>query len=106
MGSVDMQGVLQTLRSLAAQAGDTRKTTAVGGGTGGFAQALGASLDKLSDMQQQATTEANAFQAGKPGVALYNVMIDQQEASLALQMGVQTRNRLVDAYKQIMNMQV
>jgi flagellar hook-basal body complex protein FliE len=33
-------------------------------------------------------------------------MIDQQEASLALQMGVQTRNRLVDAYKQIMNMQV
>lgn len=106
MGNVDMQGVLQTLRSMAAQAADTRKTTAVGGTTGGFAQALSASLDKINGMQQVATGEANAFQAGKPGVALYNVMIDQQEASLALQMGVQTRNRLVDAYKQIMNMQV
>ncbi len=106
MSGVDMQSVLQTLQSMAAQAGDTRKATPVGGGTGGFAQALSASLDKLSDMQQVASTEANAFQAGKPGVALYNVMIDQQEASLALQMGVQTRNRLVDAYKQIMNMQV
>lgn len=106
MGSVDMQGVLQTLRALAAQAGDARQSRAVTTGTGGFAQALGASLDKLNGMQQVASAEANAFQAGKPGVELYNVMIDQQEASLALQMGVQTRNRLVDAYKQVMNMQV
>jgi flagellar hook-basal body complex protein FliE len=57
-------------------------------------------------MQQAATGEAQAFQAGKPGVALYDVMIDTQEASLAFQMGVQVRNRLVNAYKEVMNMQV
>jgi flagellar hook-basal body complex protein FliE len=65
-----------------------------------------ASLDRINDMQQAATGEAQAFQAGKPGVALYDVMIDTQEASLAFQMGVQVRNRLVNAYKQLMNMQV
>ncbi|HEU0277940.1 MAG TPA: flagellar hook-basal body complex protein FliE [Rhodanobacteraceae bacterium] len=107
MSAVNMQGVLQQMRALAAQVADAPKPAAtIGAGTGGFSQALTASLDKINDLQQVATGEANAFQAGKPGVALYNVMIDQQEASLALQMGVQTRNRLVDAYKQIMNMQV
>jgi len=33
-------------------------------------------------------------------------MVDMQKASLAFQMGVQVRNRLVSAYRDIMNMQV
>ena len=47
-----------------------------------------------------------SFQAGDPNVALNDVMVDMQKADVAFQMGVQVRNRLVGAYKEIMNMQV
>ncbi|HET7223071.1 MAG TPA: flagellar hook-basal body complex protein FliE [Rhodanobacteraceae bacterium] len=105
MNTVGMQGVIQQMRGLATQAGGA-PAKAAAAGTGDFGQAMRASLDRINDMQQAATGEARAFQAGKPGVALYDVMIDTQEASLAFQMGVQVRNRLVNAYKEVMNMQV
>lgn len=106
MNTVGMQGVIQQMKVLATQAGGTPAKAATATGTEGFGQAMRASLDRINDMQQSATSEAQAFQAGKPGVALYDVMIDTQEASLAFQMGVQVRNRLVNAYKEVMNMQV
>lgn len=107
MNTVGMQGVIQQMKVLATQAGGApAKAATAASGSGGFGQAMRASLDRINDMQQAATGEAQAFQAGKPGVALYDVMIDTQEASLAFQMGVQVRNRLVNAYKEVMNMQV
>jgi len=106
MNSVGMQGVVQQMKALAAQAGGAPAKAATATGTGGFGQAMRASLNRINDMQQAATGEAQAFQAGKPGVALYDVMIDTQESSVAFQVGVQVRNRLVNAYKEVMNMQV
>lgn len=106
MNTVGMQGVIQQMKVLATQAGGAPAKAATATGTAGFGDAMRASLDRINDMQQSATSEAQAFQAGKPGVALYDVMIDTQEASLAFQMGVQVRNRLVNAYKEVMNMQV
>ncbi|MBQ4797464.1 flagellar hook-basal body complex protein FliE, partial [Pectobacterium versatile] len=47
-----------------------------------------------------------AFTLGKPGVALNDVMVDNQKASIALQMGVQVRNKLVSAYQEVMNMTI
>jgi flagellar hook-basal body complex protein FliE len=108
MSPVNMhtQSMLQQMRLLAGDAaGKSDKSLSIPA-SGDFGQALSASLERINDLQQTATSQAQAFQAGAPGVALYDVMIDSQEASLALQMGVQMRNRLVDAYKQVMNMQV
>ena len=47
-----------------------------------------------------------AFQAGDPNLQLNDVMVDMQKASVAFQMGLQVRNRLVSAYRDVMNMQV
>lgn len=101
-----MQGMIEQMRALAVQAGGTPDTTSRVAGTDTFGQALKSSLDRVSDLQHTAGQAAHAFQVGKPGVALYEVMIDQQEAGLAFQMSVQVRNKLVGAYKQVMNMQV
>ncbi len=106
MSAVNMQGMIEQMRSLATQAGTASSGAPETTGTAGFGQALKASLERINDVQQTARAEAMDFQAGKPGVALHDVMIDTQEASLAFQMGVQMRNRLVGAYKEIMNMQV
>ncbi|ASK34792.1 flagellar hook-basal body complex protein FliE [Alloalcanivorax mobilis] len=110
MTTAAIESALSQMQSLASQAaGDSQ---AKGGlvsarvGAGGFADELYSSFQRINELQQHAGAQSKAFQAGEPGIALYDVMIDSQKASVAFQMGVQVRNRLVTAYKDVMNMQV
>lgn len=109
MSTPAIQSAIQQMQSLASQAtGSSVKgqqlSTAVG--QGGFANELHASIQRINRLQQAAGAKATAFQSGDPNVALNDVMVDSQKASVAFQMGVQVRNRLVTAYKDVMNMQV
>lgn len=74
--------------------------------TGGFAAELQRSIRRVSDVQQAASAQAQAFELGEPGIALNDVMIDLQKAGLAFQGAVQVRNRLVAAYQEIASMAV
>ncbi|QIL89885.1 flagellar hook-basal body complex protein FliE [Microbulbifer harenosus] len=74
--------------------------------SGSFGAALRESLQRINSLQNASTATAQAFQSGDPGVELHEVMIAGQKASIAFEMGVQVRNRLLNAYKDIMNMQV
>src|SRR5690606_8759188 len=73
---------------------------------GGFAAELARTLDRVSQTQNAAASQARAFALGTPDVSLNDVMIDMQKANLAFQATVQVRNRLVDAYKEVANMAV
>ncbi|MBA4720350.1 MAG: flagellar hook-basal body complex protein FliE [Alcanivorax sp.] len=109
MSTPEIQSVLSQMRQLAADAGGVSRsgsTDGRGGFAGGFAGELRASLERINGLQQAAGEQAKAFQAGDPNVSLPQVMVDSQKASVAFEMGVQMRNRLVSAYKEIMNMQV
>lgn len=109
MSSVAIQSALQQLQTLAGQAaGGVGNGAQLTGAlaSGGFAGELQASIRRINQLQQAASAKSDAFQAGEPGVALNDVMVDLQKASVAFQMGVQVRNRLVSAYKDVMNMQV
>ncbi|EWG99458.1 flagellar hook-basal body protein FliE [Halomonas sp. BC04] len=97
------------MQSLATQAGGQaakgqQVSTLVG--QGGFAGELQASIQRINRLQQASNAKAMAFQAGDPNVELNDVMVDMQKASVAFQMGLQVRNRLVSAYRDVMNMQV
>lgn len=72
----------------------------------GFADALVSSIRRINELKVNADAQAQAFQAGVPGVELNDVMVNMQKASLAFQMGQQVRNRLISAYHDVMNMQV
>lgn len=74
--------------------------------SGGFAAELQRSLQRVSTLENSATTQAKAFELGAPGVSLNNVMIDMQKVNLALQATVQVRNRLVAAYQEVASMAV
>ena len=103
MSISSIASVLQQMRTLAQTADPIGKAgTEVGGG---FAGELKKSLDRISDTQQNAYSQAEAFELGKPGVALNDVMVDMQKANIGFQMGLQVRNKLVAAYQEIMNMQ-
>ncbi|AFT71679.1 Flagellar hook-basal body complex protein FliE [Alloalcanivorax dieselolei B5] len=105
MSTPEIQSVLSQMRQLAADAGGVSRSASTDGG-GGFSGELRASLERINGLQQAAGEQARAFQAGDPNVSLPQVMVDSQKASVAFEMGVQMRNRLVSAYKEIMNMQV
>ena len=71
-----------------------------------FADALKASLDQVSGMQNKATELGQRFALDDDKVNLSDVMINMQKASIGFQATVQVRNKLVSAYQDIMNMQV
>jgi flagellar hook-basal body complex protein FliE len=71
-----------------------------------FQEVLQAAVRGVSDAQGAAQSKAQAYQLGDDKVSLEEVMISMQRASLAMQGMVQVRNRLVEAYREVMNMQV
>ena len=103
MAITSIESVLQQMRVLA-QSADRPATGGSEVAGGGFAGELKKSLDRISDSQQQAYGQAEAFELGKPGVALNDVMVDLQKANIGFQMGLQVRNKVVTAYQEIMNM--
>lgn len=109
MSSPAIQSALQQMQGLASQAAGhelkgQQLTASVGQGS--FGSELQASIQRINRLQQNANTKAMAFQSGEPGIELNDVMVDMQKSSVAFQMGLQVRNRLVTSYRDVMNMQV
>jgi flagellar hook-basal body complex protein FliE len=71
-----------------------------------FSDLLGQAVNKVNDTQQASTQLASAFEIGKSGVDLTDVMISSQKASVSFQALTQVRNKLVQAYQDIMQMPV
>ena len=103
MSISSIESVLQQMRALAPSRG---AAPASGGeaAAGGFAGELQKSLARISSAQESAYGQAEAFEMGKPGVALNDVMVDMQKANIAFQTGLQVRNKVVAAYQEVMNM--
>lgn len=98
-----IESVMQAMQTAALQAGgkSTDSTSHAD-----FGAELKAALNKISETQTSARTQAQDFEMGKEGVSLNDVMVDLQKSSVSMQMGIQVRNKLVSAYTDIMNMQV
>ena len=70
-----------------------------------FKELLGNALGDVSRAQDQAKDVIEAFLRGDP-VELHDVMAASEEASLSLEMLVEIRNKLAEAYRTLMNTQV
>ena len=73
---------------------------------GSFQSAMAQALQSVSQSQQEATTLQRELQLDNPSVSLEQTMVAMQKAQIGFQATVQVRNRLVQAYSDIMNMQV
>ena len=71
----------------------------------GFAQMIGNQLGQIDGSIQQADAAARAMAAGND-VPVHDVMIAMEQAHLKLQFAVEVRNRVLDAYQNLTNMQV
>lgn len=71
-----------------------------------FQTSFAGALNSISKSQATATTMQREVQFDNPTVSLEETMIAMQKAQLGFQSAVQVRNKLVQAYTDIMNMQV
>jgi len=104
MSGVEMTRLLGEMQRLADTAGPRHDETVRE--SSGFAELLKSSIDAVNEAQSSATDMAAALERGDKSVALPEVMIALQKASLSFQAMTEVRNRLVNAYQEIMNMPI
>ncbi len=73
---------------------------------GGFQQALTQAIQSVSNSQVQASKMQREVQLDNPNVSIEETMVAMQKAQIGFQATLQVRNKLVQAYSDIMNMQV
>ena len=105
MSAVQMTQMLAEMRKLAASA-DTQSIERPAQTGQGFGELLKASMDAVNQAQNTAQDMAAALERGQTNVSLPEVMIALQKASLSFQAMTEVRNRLVNAYQEIMNMPI
>lgn len=88
----------------------TRAADGVGAGQSvekpSFQNSFAGALNSISKSQATAAAMQREVQFDNPTVSLEETMIAMQKAQLGFQSAVQVRNKLVQAYTDIMNMQV
>lgn len=107
MSSMQIQQVLAEMRALQARAsGAASEIAPAVNSPADFASLLKDSVDHIAAMQNQATALANAYETGDKSIDLTKVMLEVQKAGLAFRAMTEVRNKLLDAYTQVMNMSV
>ena len=90
--------------------GGLSSATGVGGtgatAKGDFASAMAQALKGVSDQQNEASYLQQQLQLDNPTVSLEQTMVSMQKAQIGFQAAMSVRNRLVQSYTDIMNMQV
>jgi len=70
-----------------------------------FLSMLSDAVSQLDALQQTADANVTRLATGQP-VDLHEVMISLEQSNLGLQLAMQVRNKLIDAYQEISRMQV
>ncbi len=113
----DVNNLLMQMRELKAQAGgmsNVQPRSDVEAAVGGtskvkapdFSDMFANAVDKVNATQKHSSALAKAYEQGDPSVTLSQVMVASQKSSVAFQATTQVRNKLVEAYKDIMNMPI
>jgi flagellar hook-basal body complex protein FliE len=107
MSSMQIQQVLSEMRALQARAsGSPTELAPSTAQPSDFASLLKNSMDGVATMQNQATALSDAYESGDRSVDITKVMLEVQKAGLAFHAMTEVRNKLLDAYTQVMNMSV
>lgn len=107
MSDLAISQVLAEMRALQARAsGAVSEGPQQATDPSAFANMLKSQIDNVAQMQNSATALATSYEAGDKNVDLTKVMLEVQKAGLAFHAMTEVRNKLIDAYTQVMNMSV
>ena len=71
-----------------------------------FQDVLKKAVLSVNEAQNSAQDKVQSFSTGESNMTLEEVMVSMQKANLSFQTMIAVRNRLVDAYKEVTNLQV
>jgi flagellar hook-basal body complex protein FliE len=101
VGSSSETGMSQIGQS--GQAGQVERSVESASG-GGFAQTLGNALQKVDQIQLDADAQAERVALG--GGNLHEMSLALEKADVSMRLAVKVRNKMVEAYQEIMRMSV
>lgn len=92
---------------LAAELSAQKKATpaAEGSGEESFGSVLKSSLDEVNRLQQKADAAISALATGE-NVSLHETMIAMEQADVSFRLMMEVRNKIVEAYQEILRVQV
>jgi len=104
MSNMEISAVLAQMRAMSAQATSSVAKPQETTNGSDFSSMLSQSIEAVNKTQKQAGALSTAFTKGETDASLAEVMVSLQKANLSFQTVLQTRNKLVDAYKDVMRM--
>ena len=110
MNTIDPSQLLTQMRAAQTQATQqvTLNPQAQAGGTNdiNFSGLIKSAVNQVNETQQASGKLKTAFEMGDPNVSLADAMIASQKASVAFQATLQVRNKIVQAYQDVMRMSI
>ncbi len=103
---ITAQDLLKQIEMLTSQAKGNVGAATESTSASNFGDLLRQTVSQVNETQLQASELAKSFELGAANVSLEEVMIARQKAALSFQSVLQVRNKLIEAYKEIMAMQV
>lgn len=85
------------------ESNESNKTSSENGGS--FLDILSSKLDSVNDKQVASEETTQKYILGEEK-DIHNVMISTEEAKMSLELAVQVRNKIVEAYQEISRMQL
>jgi flagellar hook-basal body complex protein FliE len=71
-----------------------------------FSDMLSQAVNNVNGLQKQSREMQTSFDMGDPNLSLADVMIAKEKSGIAFEATMQVRNKVLEAYKTIMNMPV
>ncbi len=106
MSDIAINQVLAQMRTMATQAApeSAGATESIGGAN--FSDLMTKSINEVNESMQVSKGMQMRFESGDPSVSLAEVMVTAQKASLQFTGMTEVRNKLLNAYQEVMNMPV
>ncbi len=71
-----------------------------------FGDALAGALEQASASERTATEASEKFAKGDPSIGLHEVMIASEKAAIGLRYAVTLKNKVIEAYRELMSTQL
>ena len=106
MSDVAINQVLSQMRAMQALARNESPSSSEVTASSPFSELMSQSIEQVNNSMQQSKAITARFETGDPSVSLAEVMINAQKASIQFSGMTEVRNKLLTAYKDVMNMPV
>ncbi|HAT1658262.1 TPA: flagellar hook-basal body complex protein FliE [Legionella pneumophila] len=104
MSDINTVNLINQMKTLATQAEGIKLDSGLNQAS--FSSVFQQALNQVNELSQTADGLKTRFEMGDPNVSLGEVMIASQKSNLGFEATLRVRNKLVQAYQDIMNMPV